>query len=767
MWQKKLLGPILRMRKTILALIALVSAVAALYAGRVGIDNSIEIWFLQDDPAILEYRAFLDRFGADEVTVIGVLAERSVYEPAVLNAVARIAEAARQAPYAHRVIALTNINVPRMQQDTLEIRALADRYPLSASEAAALRAEAQASSLIRGQLVAADERATAILVQLDPAGNDFDKKTEHVLALEQIVQTHAAPGMRFVMAGSPPFDKAFAEYSARDMQRLTPIAAALVILGTFLLFRRISATMIPLVVVGLAATWTYGVMGYLGLKINVISAALVALILASGVAVSLHILTEFYRHLAAGKPRAEAIEDALSHLLIPCFYTTLTTVAGMLSLMWSPLQPLRDFGWLASVGITVSLVLSFTLVPALLAYARLPDPRFLEQHATGRIARMLQWFASPGPTRQYLTMGAALTLAGLAIYSLTHLTVGANPMNYFHRDDPVTQAMQTVDDRLGGSSTMEFMVSAPDGGLLEPEIMQRLDAFEHWLAQRPGKAVTTSYIDVLKQTKALMMNVPVTGALPQSREEAAQFALLLESDPDFSQWVQDDYSTARITARIRISELDDAGNKVERLEQDIRAQFESENLTIRLTGFIKLMGDMEHYLLQSQIQSFGSAMLLIVIQMFILLRSVRLGLFSMIPILFPILYGLGLMVALDIDLDPGTVMTASIALGLIVDDTVHFMYRIRESMAAGDSLETALQKTMAETGRPILFTTFLLAAGFATLATGSFSPNTNFGIITAATIIIALLSELLILPAALLIIRPRFGAAAGRPPAAS
>ena len=758
MWQKKFLGPVLRHRYLTLLVVGLITVLAGFYAARVEMDNSIEIWFLEDDPAIVEYREFLDRFGADEVTVLGVFAD-DVFEPEVLNTVQRIARAAEQVKNVHSVVSVADVAVPVMRDDTLQIAPLFDQFPVSASEANAARAQVRQSSLVHGHLVAEDERATAILISLAPEGNDFESKTRLVYDLEQVVEREAGPNskLRFSMAGSPPFDRAFAEHSQRDFRVLGPLAALLIVVGTYLIFRRLSATVVPLAVVGVALIWMNGVMGWLGLKVNVLTAGLGALVLAAGVAESLHVLTEYYRFLAAGHKPDEAVELAVTDLLVPCFFTSITTVAGMISLLYSPLAPLKEFGLLSSIGISFAFILTFTLLPSVLTMTKPPKPEFLDEHVTGRVARILKWFATPTRSRAQITLAGALALAGLAGYSLTHLTIGANPMNYFKADDPVSLATREIDARLGGSGTVEYAVSAPDGALTDPDVIRTVDRFERWMETRPGNAKILSYVDILKETKSLMAGVPITSALPESQAEAEQYFLLLQSDPNFGSWVQDDNSSARVTARIRMSALDDSENKVGRIEQEIRERFNSDKVTITMTGFVKLMGDMEHYLMQSQLQSFGAAFIMIALQMFLLLRSIKLGAFSLIPNVFPILYGLAFMVWMDIDLDPGTVMTASIALGLIVDDTVHFMYRIRHSLLHGATLEQAIENTMLETGKPILFTTALLAAGFAIMATGSFAPTVNFGLITAATIVIAFLSELLILPAALLIIRPKFG----------
>ncbi len=190
--------------------------------------------------------------------------------------------------------------------------------------------------------------------------------------------------------------------------------------------------------------------------------------------------------------------------------------------------------------------------------------------------------------------------------------------------------------------------------------------------------------------------------------------------------------------------------------QELNKEYQSDELHVEVTGYVKMMSEMEHYLLNSQIRSLMVAFVVITLMMLLLLRSARLAIFSMIPNFVPIALGLAFMVPMGIALDPGTVMIGSIALGLVVDDTVHFLVRLRRNLATSDR-PGAIEKTMEQTGRPIIQTSIILALGFSVLTLGSFTPNVAFGLISAAVIILAVVADLVMLPAALIVIKPRFG----------
>ena len=249
---------------------------------------------------------------------------------------------------------------------------------------------------------------------------------------------------------------------------------------------------------------------------------------------------------------------------------------------------------------------------------------------------------------------------------------------------------------------------------------------------------------------------PVAGnVIPATRDLVAQFYLLLEQAGDLDTLVQGDYSVGRVTARVRFADA-------ERLTAALDAGLPSwvvgdgsGEMAVTTTGYLKVMAEIEGYLIASQVRSFAVAFVVVVVLLALVLRSVRLALFAMIPNVVPILMGLGFMALAKIPLDPGTVMIGGVAIGLVVDDTVHFLVRLRRLVAQGSPLDAAVRRTLEQVARPIIATSVTLAAGFGVMTTASFSPNAHFGAVTAVVILLALIGDLIVLPAALLWLRPR------------
>ena len=289
-------------------------------------------------------------------------------------------------------------------------------------------------------------------------------------------------------------------------------------------------------------------------------------------------------------------------------------------------------------------------------------------------------------------------------------------------------------------------------------VLRRLNAFEVWLEQRPAVTRVMSFGGLLKEADRVQSG-RARGQLPRSNL-ALSVAIrgMQRAAPErLASHVQDDFCLGRISARVQGANADRLVAEAPQVKRRVEEQVNDPDLQLLVepTGFVILMDEMRKYLIRSQIASVAAAFAAITLVLAALFRSWKLAIFSLIPNVGPILMGAAFMAALDIRLDPGTVMIATIALGLVVDDTCHFLVRLRTFAAKGMSLPEAIARTMEQTGRPIIYTSVILVAGFSVLLLGSFTPTVCFGLVSAFVLSVALAADLLVLPAALLAIRPR------------
>lgn len=736
---------ILRFRAPILIVIALLTAAAIYTSQTVRFQSDLEIWFLDDDPELAVYHQFLETFHTDELLVVGVFAD-DVFAPHLLEGIDALTESIGALPKVHRVRSLTNGSRFEGRSDTLAVVPIVPNLPVTSSAAATIRRISLSDGLVAGTLVSEDGQASAIMVELSETARSFDDKVALVHAVMAMVAKHTPQGATVRLAGTPAINEAVLRYSQRDFQMLGSMAIVLMLLITFLVFRQIWTAVLPLMVVLLSVLWLFGLMGLLGLHINLVSQSLTVVIFAVGIADAIHVITDYQQQLVETSDPHEALVKALRIVFVPCFFTTVTTAAGMLSLSSSRLAPIREFGILAAIGVVFALILSFTFLPAALSYLKPPAHSAISRHNEGPIARLLHEIALLSRTRRRpILLGFGLIVAGSS-YLVPQLDVGANPAAYFKPNDPVRRDMRQIDQALGGSTSIELLVTSTQDGLRDPEQIAKMDGLQRWLEDLPSVAKVASITDGLR---AINLAMSGESRLPKNSAELAQSYLLIEDEPDFGALVTEDYEMARISARVRMSEAAALISQLPRIESKLRDEFSSPALTVKPTGFVKLISEMEIHIVDSQIKSFVIAFGLISLLMIVMLRSVKLGLFAMIPNLGPVVIGLAVMQQLHIRLDPGTAMLGSLTLGLVVDDTVHMVTRIKHHLGAGLAMEPALSASIIEVGRALSTTSLILAAGFSMLAFGSFTPNIYLGIMAAVIIGVALVTDLLVLPAAL------------------
>lgn len=768
--ERRIVDPIVDHPRLTLSIIGAITLVLALFIPGLTFDTSIEGWFLDDDPDLIAYQEFLEDFVADEVIVVGLFAvdqnSDGIFTAENLERVDALTRRIEQeAPYVHRVRSLTTVDTYDLKtidgDETIVIEPIVPSPPPDDAETIdELRERALDDTFVAGSLVSDDARATALLVEIDKEAERIDQKSELIVAIDELADEIGDGDLEHEIAGGPVLDKGFLDYSQHDLIILGPLSVLLILIATWAVFRRASAALVPMGVVVIAGGWLFGFMGVAGFHIDIMSSGLIVLVLAVGVADTIHVLADYDLQLTAGASRDEAVRHAVADLMVPCMFTSMTTAAGLLSLTISDLGPVRAFGGLAALGVTFAFVLSMTLVPALLKLVTPPDDAYVERQKSGPMTKVLAWLGHPPPQRRAVILVLAAVVLGVTIYAITTLHVGSNPMNYFRPGDPLRESTVRIDEALGGTTTVEFLADVPDKGLLEPERLKRLDAFERWVADLPNVAQVDSPLDALKELHRLWTTgEPEAARIPDDPRKVRALFRQIEGTDDFEAMVQDNYSTARFTARVELSGAAELAHQMPRIEAELEKNYQDDGVHIRATGMVKLMANMERYLLRSQIESLLLAFVVVTFMIFVLLRSFRLALFSLIPNVLPIIAGLGTMALAGIALDPGTVMIGSIALGLVVDDTVHYLVRLRRTSRRPDStLEQDVEDSMHQTGRPIIVTSLVLSFSFLALGLGSsFAPNLYFGVISALVIVLAVVADLVVLPAALLTIRPSLG----------
>jgi predicted RND superfamily exporter protein len=573
--------------------------------------------------------------------------------------------------------------------------------------------------------------------------------------IKEILHQHAIDGAQVYLAGSPIMVANLEESMMRDMQLFTGLTLVIIAFFLWFLFRSSLSVIIPLLCVVLSLLLTVAAMAWFKQPLQVPSVILPSFILAVGIGDAVHLLTIYFKNIKEGTELKKSMVQALEHTFMPMLLTSITTAAGLFSFSQTDLVPLANLGLFSSLGVMVAFILTVTLLPACFSM-------FTKQSGVSRASFEPKWINTftksclamsfKYPMRVIVVIVGILLIAGM---SASRLHFSHNPMVWIPSDWPVHSATQKVDDKMGGTVAIELIIDTQQvNGLYNSELMKQLDKVAQEIRAiktphlTPGKVV--SVVEMLKETEqALHGNEATAYRIPYSNELVAQQLFLLEMSgaDDLYKLVDRDYQTARISITAPWVDSQYYQTLMDQTQQIAKQHL--PNALITTTGIIPIFGSTLTEVIHATAKSYMLAFAVISIMMILLLRSFGYGLLAMIPNLSPIIIVMGMLYWVGAPLDMFTMLIGSIAIGLSVDDTVHFMYHYKQYRLQGLSNEEAITHTLNNSGRAMLITSIVLACGFFIFTASSMNNLFFFGIFTGLTIILALLADFILAPALL------------------
>ena len=787
-----------RNRFKTLSVMLLVIAAFLSQLPKLGFDTSNESYFHEDDPTILDYDRFREQFGREEFMIVAITPPE-VFDRAFLEKLAAFHDALEdEVPYLDDVTSLINVRSTRGEGDELIVEDLLEEMPRTPEEMAQFRERVLAHPLYRNFLVSESGHMTTVVIETlayspgdeeDDLLEGFDEEAAPEPALEgqkrepltveenrELVQATRAVAARFDgpdfpvhIAGGPPIQEFFERMMQQDMGTFLGLAVLSIAVFLFVLFRRITGVILPLIVVILALLSTVGLMGATGVLFTIPTTILPSFILAVGVGASVHLLSVFYRRYQDSGDKSAAIVYALGHSGLPIFMTSLTTAAGLFAFATAEMAPVAHLGIFAGTGVMIALVYTLVLMPALLAILPLRQrPLIGGAGATAIFDRILTGIADFATRRAVAVVAVSTVVLIVSVVGLFWLKFSMFFIMWLPTTVDIRQATDLIDREMKGTINLEVVLDTRrENGLYEPEMMNglvQLAAFAEDYRDEAGQplvAKTNSVADVLKEThRALNENRDEFYTVPQDRRLIAQELLLFENSgsDDLEQVVDSQFSKARLTLIIPNREMVDNITFVDSIERAAERIF-GDSVNVVVTGTVNLFTQMVFVMMRSMATSYLFAGIVITLLMMILVGSLRLGLITMIVNFMPILITLGLVMGYSgIRLDAFTLTIGSIALGLAVDDTIHFFHNFRRYYGERPDVQYAVRQTLVTSGRAMLFTTLVLMTGFWLFMFATMNNVFDFGLLTGLTIFFALLADFFLAPAILeLLGRTRYG----------
>jgi predicted RND superfamily exporter protein len=750
--------------RTVLVIVAVLTAFFATFAVRLEIDGSITALLSESDPEAAYQARVREIFGSEEVGVVAIVAD-DVYDAAVLEAVRDLSTRLDAIDGVDEVVSLTTAVDP--VADVFDPPLLVAEIPRDEASRAALRDKLHERPIYLRNLIAPDGKATAInLFFADMEDDEFVRRGIDP-AIEAIVAGYDGPG-RALYSGLPHF-KAYSVTAMRsDLVRLVPATFAVVVLVLLLCFGSLPGVLIPVAHVAITVVWTLGVVVLTGGRLSLGSFALPPLMVVLATAYSLHVLADYVEISRTDRTGYDVAIEVLEHATAPLTIVALTTILGFLSFLANDIPSIRDLGIYSAVGVTLAWLLALTFAPACLAFLR-PAPASGAKTFSERLELVLTRVAGFSIQHRRGVI-AAVTLVTLGAIALTtRIRVDTDPESFFDESHPIRAAIRDLGDHLGGTMAFRVVLDGDSPGLMRKwDTLERARELQRYIDSLPGVDSTVSFVDYLElidrgsQSAAEGEDLLVAedGTLieapagekktfwenPAQLEGALQ--LVASSPKAFSRVVDPDFSRTAILVRTRLTRSSDLSGLVHQIVEYGRSHFPPE-IVVHPTGELILATRTASGLVSGQIQSVSFAAVVIFLVLSVMFLSARIGFVAMIPNLVPIAFFFGLMGVLGVPLNLGTSIIAAMALGISVDDTIHLLTRLSREIRNTAEESEALLRTFASVGKPAVFTALLLVGGYATLAFSTFVPLRQFGLLSAATIFAAVIADLVLLPALL------------------
>jgi predicted RND superfamily exporter protein len=730
------------------------------------IDNDITAWFAKDDPVYRDYERFRDEFGGSRTLIVALKADSAdrLFSRPTLDFIRKTTGDIQRVDTVERVASLATATTVEATADGgesgLDVRKLIDDG--SRQTPADVRRRALKDDLIRGDLVSDDGAVTAIVVSFD------EKRIDAVRAgviqrIHDIVDPSLPPGVTAYYNGSLEISETYNRITLDNQRTFTPPIFLITLLAVFLAFRSWRKMILTIVAVGISVLWTLGLFSLMGYSYNVLSSMLIPLIVVLAIADDVHIMQhwdEERRHLSA----EASFKATVAHLATPLLGASATTALGMASLATSSVVAVRAFGIGSAVGIMVDFMISLVFVPTILSLMKpemheTPHEKYLLQPMRG-----IAMFSTRHPRA---ILAAAVVLSGIAMYGIRDLHVDTNHINFFSPSHPPGQSARVIDNELSGIYSFQIMLEGQPDSLGTPENLQRMERLETELRKFPNVKKVRSVADYVRRVnKELHDGDAAADIVPSDKATVAQelfvFTLGGEGRHELERVVASDYSRAQIDVKLRSMSSDVVLELIERTDALARDIYKGTGIVATTTGSGRLFSTLDHYLVSSQINSFGTAFVTVFAVIFVIFRSIRFGFLTIAPNVLPVLAVLGVMGFLGISMNIATVMVASVALGVVDDDTIHFINRYRREVAAGASTDEAIGIATVHEGRASLTTAVINSLGFGVLLLSEYKPTAWFGGLLALTMTVAFLAEVFILPATIKLLPQWFGAEALR-----
>ena len=749
---KRYIDFLYKFRWAIVFLVPIVVIMLASNLKHLEIDGSYRIWFEKDSKILTDYDKFRSEFSNDDGIVVVFKDESGIFNKKALSSIQRLTEAFWDMPHIDRVDSITNYQHVHTEADKPDDVLVDDFIVEDLSEVtpaylADRKKVALDDSIIVDSFISKDGTTTMIFARLEPEANENgDISTEMMGYLMPLIESESnKTGYKYWLNGGPPMTQAFVDIAGSDAMTFTPLVFLSSMILLFLLFRRVSGALIPLAVVLFTFLSVLAVQTLLGYKLNNFTANIPVFIVAIGIADAVHIYSVWLMGKKEGEKNIDAVLNAISKNILPIFLTSLTTTVGFSTLAISKVVPVATLGIATASGAVLAFIISVVWMPAVLLLLKKPikssdkKTKSIKSYGYGN-------FIVNNDKKIILIASLIVTVMGIGLF---FVKVDSNTIRYFSPEVEIRKSAEFTMDNLTGSMSYAVIVdSGKIDGIKDPEFLRTVEKFyvDYQLMFPHDVRDMLSLLDTIKKYNKIMNN---SETVPKERNLIAQYLLLYSMGLPQGMEITDQMDFDQRKLRINVlTNIVDTSKDIKMITY-AKEWWAKTPYTMNLTGQTAMYAYMQKDITDTLIYSLTLTILIVSLMMLLIFKRLKILWILLLPNLLPVVLVIGLMGWMSLTIDMGVAIAGAIIIGVAVDDTIHFLVKYFDARKRGLSMAETFDEVLHYAGRAILFTTVVLSLSFSMFVFSTFTPNQNFGVVTATALAIALIIDLLFLPALL------------------
>ena len=779
---------IIQKPKLILGLLALILITSLYYTKDFKLDASSETLLLEGDPDLNYLNEINKRYNSREYLVLTYTPKESMISERSINNLLSLKYRIQSLDWVHSVVTLLDVPLLNSTDETLSDKL--KNFSTLKSEGINKNKgfkEILNSPVFKNFVISEDGKTSGIVVYIKQDNNINNIKNKHEIEkykeLKKIQNKKNIAEIRDVikeynkdskihLGGIPMIADDMMSFIKKDIIIFGVGVFIFIIATLWFIFKRIIWIVIPLASCFFSVFVMLGVLGFLGWKVTVISSNFIALMLILTMAMSIHLSTRFLQ-IKEGNPnisKTKAIKYVTDKMFLPILYTGLTTICAFLSLIFSGIKPVIDFGWMMTLGIITSMIVTFTLLPTLINIFNEKKIFNQKTEENSKITKVLSHFTI---NNRNIIFATSVLIILISFFGINKLQVENSFINYFDKDTEIYKGMKLIDEKLGGTTPLEIIIKFPkknnnnfeeedeDWGTVDvddskywftKDKIDKISKVHNYLENLNHVGKVLSFHSVLKVAESLNNNKPL-GSL----EIGVLYTKLPENIKNeiVTPYISIANSEARINLRLKDSDKNLRRNDfIKQINFDLKNTLNLKEDEFKLAGVLIIFNNLLQSLFKSQILTLGFVIMGIFLMFLILFRNIKLSLIGVIPNFIAAFFILGIIGIFEIPLDMMTITIAAITIGIAVDNSIHYIYRFREEFSQLKDYNKTLKKCHSTVGIAILNTSMIIVFGFSILILSNFIPTIYFGIFTGMAMLLAMLLVLTLLPSFLTTFKP-------------